>query len=131
MKTALLFAILCVFSLFSLNAADAPPSPPPTTDVIPDSARVSFVAAADGNPAPTFEWFKDGQKVGDGPTFVIETFTAANAGSYTIKATNPLGSAVSPPYVLALGSAPANPTIKIQIELKVTVSTATNGTAGR
>lgn len=96
------------------------------TDTIPAGQKVTFTAEADGYPAPTFEWFKDGAKIGEGPTLTIDTFANANVGAYTVKATNSSGSATSDKYVLGLGVPPSKPTIKIVVEINVTVGVNTS-----
>lgn len=73
------------------------------TSAVESGAKVTFIATADGTPPLAFEWSKDGAKIGEGATFVIDSITAANAGSYTVKASNPMGDAVSPPYACRIG----------------------------
>jgi hypothetical protein len=107
---ALLFALAAL-------AADAPP---PADPPVPAGARVVMAATADGNPAPTFEWYRNGAKIGDGATYTIQSMSEDHAGSYTVRATNYLGSAVSPPHVLALGGVlPGN----VRVSITVTVTT--------
>ncbi len=89
-----------------------PPNLPQTALVTP-GAKVTFSATADGVPAPTFEWFRGTAKVGEGPLLVIPSISVSDAGSYTAKATNEIGSAVSPPIVVTVGITPGIPVIKI------------------
>lgn len=76
-------------------------------------AKAVLTASADGTPPITFEWFKDGNKIADGPTLTIEKLAAEHAGAYTVKASNQYGSATSADrYVLAVGDKPSPPVIK-------------------
>lgn len=119
MKTTKTLVLLLALFLAPMLAAQD------QTEALPAGTKLSLVATADGNPAPTFEWFKDGVKVGDGPTFVVEALAQANAGAYTVKATNTVGSSTSDRYVLQIGTAPSKPTIKVVVEVSVTVTTQT------
>lgn len=64
-------------------------------------SSVTFQAQADGSPAPTFTWWKDGAQVWAGETFSIASFNAEHAGRYRVKAANALGEAWSPEMELA------------------------------
>lgn len=83
------------------------------TENVQPGGSVSFAASADGNPAPSFEWFKDGIKIADGQTFAIQNVAPSHAGSYTVKASNVAGSAVSDPFVLTVYLPPSKSTIKV------------------
>lgn len=75
----------------TLQAADAP---------IYTEQSVTLIVAADGNPPPTYEWFKNGFKVSEGDRIIISAAKLTDAGTYKVKATNPLGFADSNDYVL-------------------------------
>lgn len=89
----------------------APPvftTQPVGSTTVTAGAAVTFTAAATGNPAPTFQWFKGatlltGQTAA---TLTIASATLADAGSYTVVATNSLGSATSSAAVLVVNQAP-------------------------
>jgi len=69
---------------------------------------VTLTATADGNPAPTFQWLKNGAPI-SGATNAVLTITAvalSDAGIYQVRATNSAGSALSPEAVLVVESAP-------------------------
>lgn len=79
-------------------------------------SKVTFLATADGSPAPVFQWIKDGQDIpgATGSTYVIQSFGPEHAGRYMVRASNVAGSATSgtegifPPGYLA----PMNPKIQ-------------------
>src|SRR5688500_4289473 len=56
-------------------------------------ARVAFGASADGNPAPKFQWMKDGVFISGATnaTYVIPSAGAAHSGVYNMLATNTAG----------------------------------------
>lgn len=56
-----------------------------------DEIEVAFSVEADGKQPITYTWTKDGVEVGTGTTLVVKA-TEAAAGSYTVKATNDVGS---------------------------------------
>ncbi len=78
----------------------------PGAQTVIAGATVAFNASASGTPAPTFQWFKDGSALSGQtkPTLILTNVTAANAGSYTVVATNTAGSATSTPAPLALST---------------------------
>jgi len=98
----------------------------------PVGSKVTLTATADGSLPITFVWKKDGNALGaDGPTngegvtvtansLVIAAATVANSGSYTVTATNEVGSATSDPLVLNFLAPPSKPIITKQI-VSVTV----------
>ena len=58
---------------------------------------LSLTALASGDPAPTYQWRKDGTAIdgATGSSLTIAKATAADAGAYTVVATNSAGSATS------------------------------------
>lgn len=114
----LLFTFLLLSSVLPARADDQ-------TGAAPAGANVTFVVTSDGNPAPTFEWSKDGVAIPGATTatYVIPSFASDQAGAYTVKATNSLGSATSGKYTLILGTAPTTPEIKVSVQVTVTVTT--------
>lgn len=73
---------------------------------VPLGAHATIHAQGNGVPAPTFQHFKNGVKVGDGAQYVIPSATSNDAGTYIIHGTNGHGSAVSTPIVVAVLIAP-------------------------
>jgi hypothetical protein len=68
---------------------------------------VTFTAAASGTPAPTFQWFKgvDAISGATSATYSLTSVSAGDAASYTVVATNAVGSATSSAAVLTVASA--------------------------
>lgn len=73
--------------------------------------QASFTVAATGLPAPTYQWFKDGNPVtgATSATFTIQFVTALDAGSYTVVVTNRAGSATSNAAILTVDLTPPPP----------------------
>lgn len=113
--TSLRFNLRAIAFLAILTAALAD-----TSETIPAGQTVTLVASADGNPAPTFEWFRNGTKIGEGPQLVLPSITGNDSASYTVRASNSEGAATSPAYVLTvddrtppvIATAPQNTTIR-------------------
>ncbi len=87
----------------------------PAAQSVTAGANVTFTAAASGDPAPTFQWSKNGTAIAGatGATLALANVQVGDAGNYTVVATNSAGSvtatvaalSVSPPPVT--NSAPA------------------------
>lgn len=77
---------------------------PATSGTVKTGAALAFLVAADGLPAPSFQWFKDGATLAGAttPTLVIASASPADAGIYTCTATNESGSSTSGPYNLTV-----------------------------
>lgn len=80
----------------------------PAGGTVTAGTSVTFTSAATGNPAPAYQWYKGatlltGQTAA---TLTIATPTLADAGSYTVTATNTLGSVTSAAAVLVVNQAP-------------------------
>ncbi|MBL9201498.1 MAG: immunoglobulin domain-containing protein [Opitutaceae bacterium] len=78
----------------------------PVSQTVNAGATVTFSAAASGTPAPTFQWRKDGNPIAGATTasLTLANVQSANAGSYTLLASNSAGSATSNPAVLTVSS---------------------------
>src|SRR6186713_2476106 len=65
-------------------------------------SRVTLYATADGSPAPTFQWKKDGSNIpgATGAVYNIAAASLADSGSYRVTATNVAGSAESADEIL-------------------------------
>lgn len=61
--------------------------------------RITLRVEASGNPAPTYQWKKDGTNIGGATSaeFVIPSASPADAGNYTVVITNTLGSTTTSP----------------------------------
>ena len=110
MKSPLLFTVRAL-ALLALTAAAIFAAEP--VEIVSPGSDVTLLATADGVPAPTFEWFKNGAKVADGATLILRAVTPNDSASYTVKATNVAGAATSEPMLLAVAVPPTKPTIKI------------------
>ncbi len=97
-------AVATIGFLVGVGASNAQEAP--TTVLV--GARVTLSASADGSPAPTFQWRKNGTPVSGASDaiLVIAAATLADAGKYTVVATNSAGSAVSPEAELLVQPAP-------------------------
>jgi hypothetical protein len=103
-------------------------------------ANVTLVATADGNPAPTFQWRKNGVNIAGATnaTLTLNAVTLLDGATYSVVATNSVGSAVSDDAVLQITSAPVvnvAPSITTQpagqtvtAGTNVTFTTAASGT---
>jgi hypothetical protein len=87
----------------------------PSSATITSGGNVSFNALASGNPAPTYQWRKDGSLIAGAisSTYSISSATTSDAGSYTVVVTNSVGSATSNAATLTVTVATA-PTITTQ-----------------
>jgi len=89
----------------------------PSSDTVGPGATVIFMASATGTPAPSYQWQKNGNNLSDGgdisgsttSTLTISAVSLANNGTYTLVASNGIGSpAVSTGAVLTVtGIAPS------------------------
>ena len=74
--------------------------------IVPAGAAVMLTVSAEGGAPFTYEWRKDGAVVAGATaaTLALANFSAADAGAYTARVTNPQGSAESDVAKLKLGS---------------------------
>ena len=90
-----------------------PPTGPPAITVQPSSqsanagATVTLGVAASGNPAPAFQWRKDGVALAGatGSALTLGNVQPASAGTYTVVVSNAAGSVASLPAVLTVSVA--------------------------
>lgn len=74
---------------------------------VPFGAHATLRAEANGKPAPTYEWFKDGVRVAATQNLPIPSATQTDAGVYVCKATNGIGpGATSTPIEVVIAQAP-------------------------
>jgi hypothetical protein len=80
----------------------------PASQTTTVGGSVTFSAAATGTPAPTYQWRKDNVDLSGATnaTLALNGVTAAQAGSYTVVATNAAGSATSNAVTLTVNTAP-------------------------
>ena len=78
----------------------------PISQTVTAGATATFTAAASGTPAPTFQWRKDGAAISGATsaTLTLSGVTTAQAGSYTVVATNIAGTATSSPATLVVNA---------------------------
>ena len=79
----------------------------PASQTVTAGANVTFTAAADGSPEPTFQWRKDGTAISGATsaTLTLSSVSAASAGAYSVVATNTVGSATSNAATLTVNAA--------------------------
>jgi hypothetical protein len=104
----------------TLTVTAAPAAPTftqqPQSQSVSVGADVTFTVAANGTPAPTFQWRKNGVNIAGatGATLELDNVQLDAAGTYTVVATNSAGSATSSGAVLTVTTAPAAPAITKQ-----------------
>jgi hypothetical protein len=83
----------------------------PQSQSVTAGKNVQFSVAATGIPAPTYQWRFKGNPISGATaaTLSLTSVTSADAGDYTVVATNDLGSATSSAATLAVTSAPVTP----------------------
>ena len=105
----------------NFTIADAPPRAPaitvqPASQSVVAGATVTFGVAANGSPAPGFQWRKDGTPI-PGATFntlTLADVTPAGAGTYTVVVSNSAGTVTSAPASLAVSVAAGPPVVTAQ-----------------
>ena len=106
-------------ALLRVTARSAPAfSAAPRSQSVSPGSTVVFQVTANGDPAPTFQWRRDGVPVAGAtaPLLILRGVGASDAGSYTCVATNASGSVTSPPATLTLSaSAEAGRLINLSI----------------
>ncbi|HUJ45097.1 MAG TPA: immunoglobulin domain-containing protein, partial [Opitutaceae bacterium] len=66
----------------------------PVSRTVVAGASVTFTAAASGAPSPTYQWRKNGRRISGatGASYTIASVATGDAGTYTVVATNSIGS---------------------------------------
>jgi len=79
----------------------------PSSQSVAPGANVTFTAAASGTPSPTFQWYKGASAISGATSasYSLTSVASGDAGSYTVVATNAVGSATSSAAVLTVASA--------------------------
>jgi len=110
----------------------------PQNQTMTAGTGVTFTAAANGSPAPSYQWNFNGTPIAGATsaTYSIASVQASNAGSYTVTATNSAGSVTSAASVLTVnpvvaGNAPVFTTQPIAVAVvsgsTVALTVAANG----
>jgi hypothetical protein len=81
----------------------------PVSQTVVSGANVTFSITTTGYPAPTYQWYLNGAAITGATkaTYTITGAKAANAGTYTVKASNSQGSATSNAATLVVNVPPA------------------------
>jgi plastocyanin len=98
-------------AVLTVNLPTVPPAftTQPASQTVTAGAAVTFTSAASGSPAPTFQWKKNGTNISGATSasYTIASAATADAGTYTVVATNTVGSATSSNAMLTVNAAPA------------------------
>ncbi len=102
----------------------------PASQTVNASSKVTFTAAATGNPTPTYQWRKNGAAISGATaaTLTLSGVTAAAAGTYAVTVTNPAGSLTSSGATLAVRQSPtftlhpASQTVKVSSTVTFTAA---------
>ncbi|MBL9216481.1 MAG: immunoglobulin domain-containing protein [Opitutaceae bacterium] len=88
----------------------------PASRTVNAGTAVTFTAAASGSPAPTYQWRKNGVNLAGATaaSYTIASAAGADAGTYTVVASNSAGSATSAGATLTVNVTVAAPVITAQ-----------------
>jgi len=119
----------------TVNSPLVPPAftTQPASQTVTAGGAVTFSVAASGTPAPTYQWYFNGSAIAGatGASYTLPGAQPANAGTYTVVATNPAGAVTSTAATLAVNFAPfitAQPAGKtVALGAAVTFSVAASG----
>src|SRR5581483_3146687 len=78
----------------------------PAPQTVTAGATVTLTAAASGTPAPTYQWLKNGTAIAGATsaTLTLTNVQAADAGSYSVVATNSVGNVPSSAITVAVNA---------------------------
>lgn len=103
-----------VLTVTEPGAPNVPNAPPaivagPASGAVPWGESVTLTVTATGTPAPVFNWFKDGVRLtgATGSALTLSKLRPADAGAYTVTASNSVGSVASAPARLTVTADPA------------------------
>lgn len=93
----------------------------PVSQILIAGDTVTFTVAASGTPAPTYQWQKNGVAIAGATysSYTIAGLSSVDAGSYTVVATNSVGSVTSDAGLLTVQAAivaPSNAIITVTVE---------------
>lgn len=79
----------------------------PSSQNLAPGASLTLSAAATGAPAPSYQWYKNDVAISGATsaTYTIASVVSGDAGSYTVVATNPVGTATSNAAAITVGAA--------------------------
>lgn len=94
----------------------------PLTQTIDEGQSVTFSVTASGDPAPTFQWRKDGADItgATSSSLSISSVADSDAGAYTVVITNASGNVTSSSATLTVTAAAVAPTITAQPQSQAT-----------
>ena len=97
-------------AILTVNPAGSAPvfTTQPTSRTVTAGNSTTFTAAASGSPTPTYQWRKNAANISGATSasYTISSVAAGDAGTYTVVATNSVGSATSNGAVLTVNVAP-------------------------
>lgn len=129
-------SITCVFTV-TAGTTTSPPSftTQPQSTSVNVGGSANFNVAVSGTPTPTLQWYRDSTLLSGQTTSTLSltNVQTADAGSYTVIATNSAGSATSSAATLSVTTAPAITTqpqnASATVGGSVTLSVVASGTA--
>ncbi len=104
-----------VISITSISIAPAITTQPVSQSVLA-GVNVTFTVVASGAPTPTYQWKKDGAAISGATSasLTLSSVQTAAAGSYTVVATNSIGSVTSSGAILTVATTASAPAITTQ-----------------
>jgi putative Ig domain-containing protein/Ig-like domain-containing protein len=116
---------------------------PPATQSVEIGASVTFTASVIGEPSPTYQWYVNGTLIPGATNFSYELndVTSENEGTYTLVATNGVGSPVAtlgdtltviapPPVITSVASASGTQDIQFSFAINATNSPTSYNATG-
>ena len=100
----------------------------PANQTVQVGATATFMAAASGNPAPTYQWYQGITAIPNATSASYTTpaaTTSMNGNSYTVVATNSMGSVTSNPASLTVNATPTAPIFTTQPQSQHVTAPAT------
>ena len=113
-------------TFFTAAAAGSPViTTQPVAQAVSAGANVTFTVAATGSGTLTYQWLKDGVAISGATlsTLSLPAVSSTNAGSYSVKVTNAIGSITSTGFVLNVGTVP-NPGRLINLSVLTSIAGA-------
>jgi hypothetical protein len=100
--------LLARSACWAINGAAPSFTQPPQSQAVCPGDRVTLSATLAGTTPMAYQWHRDGVPIpgATSRTLSLDPFLPSHAGSYTLTATNPCGSATSDPAVLTAGGCP-------------------------
>ena len=126
----------------AILTVDSPPTLllSPQNQTVPVGATVAFLVAANGSPAPTYQWYFNGVAINgqNQELLTLSNVTTAAAGSYSVRVANSIGSLSAaaqlvvngPPIVTSAPTAAAIVGSAISYAITAAGSVVTYGAAG-